>query len=674
MYLMKQRNCFINKSKLSLSTQLYTLILTIVSISFIGSQIINIKTTRDYLNQQLQSHAQDTATSLGLSISPYMDKDNIVIAETMISAIFDSGYYQSIILTDLADSVIFSAYNDDYIEGVPCHFMNTNTLTAPIVISEINDDWDIVATLSVQANTGVSYTKLWQQTRDHFFLSLIISFISLLLAHYIIKAVLAPLARLEQQANAVCQKQFPLINNTAFTREISSVTTAMNNMVTNIQANFDELNQHAEKLCRQIYIDPLTELGNRKAFDKHFSHLQHTLSHDDQYIIGMVLLPSLNTINAQSGYHAGDEYIKRAVAVIQAIFKPIMITQLFRSHGGSLLFTIKSSDVGSIDICHQLNTQFTMLNSLAYSDGFANVIATSFTQREKLANLLANLDTLHTQEVSSNKQGIIYTNRTNSPDFGFQQWSHIIDILVANNEVELVCQPTVMCDANTPLYHEIFSQFLFEKIHLPNSQLFAMAERLNKSEALDKIVLLKLAQLNLNDRFDVIGINLTNQSLHCLEFRDWLTHFYAQNREKLPNLVFEVNEDAVLSSIESSCAFITFVNSLGIKVCIDHFGSSFTSFKYLKGLNIQYLKIDGSYIRHLDVEPENNAFIQAITHIAHSVGIKVLAAHIESKSIFNLIKELNCDAAQGIYIHKQFELAKSSHAMTYAAIEESMQP
>lgn len=194
---MKQRNgCTAN---LKLNTQLYILILSIVSISFIGSQIINIKMSRDYLNQQLQAHAQDTATSLGLSISPYMDKNNIVIVETMISAIFDSGYYQSITLTDLSNTIIFSAHNDHYVETVPSYFMNTNILVSPIASSAVNDGWDIVAKLSVQANTGMSYAKLWQEIRANFFLSLIISFMSLLIAHYITKSVLIPLTQLDQQ-------------------------------------------------------------------------------------------------------------------------------------------------------------------------------------------------------------------------------------------------------------------------------------------------------------------------------------------------------------------------------------------------------------------------------------------------------------------------------------------
>lgn len=657
---MKQWNCFTTKSKLSLKTQLYTLILSIVVIGFIGSQIINVKTTRDYLNQQLQSHAQDTATSLGLSIAPYIDEENIVIAETMISAIFDSGYYQSIILTDLTGKVLFSVFTDDYVEGIPSQFMHSNALDAPVQSTEINHGWDIVANLSVQANTGVSYATLWQQTRDHFLLSLFISFISLIIARFIIKAVLSPLAELERQANLVCQKQFTLLNNTSFTREISTVTTAMNHMVSNIQVNFNELNQHAEKLRHQAYIDPLTELGNRNAFTKHFSHLQHTMNLEEKYIIGMICLPSLNLVNGQSGYSAGDEYIKRAVALIQDILKPLIIAKLFRSHGGDLLFTIKSADVGSIATCQQLNTQFTRLSSSAYSDGFANIIATPFTKSETIQNLLAKLDTLHTQEASSNKQDIIYANSSNSAVFGFQQWGQIIDTLVAQNDVNLMCQPTVLSDSNITLYHEVFSQFQFEQTNLVNSQLFAMAERLNKSTELDKIVLLELTRLNLNDQFSAVGINLTNQSLHCLEFRQWLADFYINNRDNLPCLVFEVNEDAVLSCIESSYTFIAFVNSLGIEVCIEHFGSSFTSFKYLKGLNIQYLKIDGCYIRHLDVEPENNAFIQAITHIAHSVGIKVLATHVENEAIFTAIKGLNCDAAQGIYIKKPFTLTKSS--------------
>ena len=88
------------KNGLSLKTQVYGLIIAISLISFSVRIITDIGTTQKYLQTQMASHAKDTATSLGLSISPYLEEENIMIAQTMATAIFDSGYYKQIKFTN----------------------------------------------------------------------------------------------------------------------------------------------------------------------------------------------------------------------------------------------------------------------------------------------------------------------------------------------------------------------------------------------------------------------------------------------------------------------------------------------------------------------------------------------------------------------------------------------
>ena len=82
-----------------LSTQLSSSLLVFLILVFAGSFIINVKLTREYVNEQLATHAQDTATSLGLSVTPYLgDANGLIVAETMVNAIFDRGFYQYIAL------------------------------------------------------------------------------------------------------------------------------------------------------------------------------------------------------------------------------------------------------------------------------------------------------------------------------------------------------------------------------------------------------------------------------------------------------------------------------------------------------------------------------------------------------------------------------------------------
>ncbi len=145
---------------MSLRLQLYLLIACLCLFSFGAALYNNVSNMRDYLNEQLASHAQGAAHSLGLSISPYMDEEGLVIAETMTNAIFDSGYYQHITFTDLDGKVLFKRDNPNGNFALPQWFIDWFTLHPPVMTSEVSDGWRIAGTLAVQSHAGTSYKSL----------------------------------------------------------------------------------------------------------------------------------------------------------------------------------------------------------------------------------------------------------------------------------------------------------------------------------------------------------------------------------------------------------------------------------------------------------------------------------------------------------------------------------
>ena len=654
------------KTGISLRTQLYSLVIGIALITFIGASWVSVDTTRTYLNEQMKSHAQDAATSVGLSISPYMGGENPMIVETMVVAIFDSGYYQKVSLTDVDDKVIMSRENNRLIDGVPSWFINFFELTPPIMSSEVSNGWNIAGIISFQSHVGSSYLKLWQHAINNFYSSLVIALFSFLVAHLILRSVLNPLAQVEAQANSVSKKNFTFIKKIPVTRELKTVINAMNIMVSNIQASFDLASKQANKLTKELYIDDLTQLGNRRAFQSQFKISVDDMQSNDYATLGLVQLHSLQSINTELGYKAGDNYVCQAAKLITDQLNSFTGAKVYRVNGGSFFFTIQSVGEEVIAFCQHINNEFSILNSQYYEEGFGKLVATTYNNSEALTELLAKLDTLLTQENSATSSGEIYNDNNSQTSHGLHAWSSIIDNLVKTNHIEFTFQPVVSkTDSATSndstsdddvLYYELFSKFLNNNEVVANNQLYSMAERTNKSQELDKLVLNKLANLTDISLDSKIAINLTHQSLHSAEFRHWLASFIEEHKNNLPRLVFEINEEAILAGIDSSIKFIQSVKSLGIEICIDRFGASFTSFKYLKGLDVDYLKIDGAYIHELEINLENKHFIQAVTQIGHGVGIKILTSHVESLETQQLLSELACDGLQGNFIQKTLTL------------------
>lgn len=665
------------KLRLSLRAQLYSLVIAIALVTFIGTLWVNINTTRTYLNEQMATHAQDAATSVGLSISPYMDSENIVIAETMISAIFDSGYYQKALLSDADGKTLLLSENTKHTDDVPSWFIVLFELSPPLMSSEVNNGWNIAGELSFQSHVGSSYSKLWQHAVNNCYATLLITLIALIIAHYILRAVLTPLSQVEAQALLVSQKNFTFINKLPMTRELKNVVNAMNTMVSNIQSSFNLMSQQADKVTQELYIDSLTQLGNRRAFDNQFTTMVNEMQLDDLASIGLVQLHSLQEINMKFGYQAGDDYVCKVANLITEQLRDFTNAKVYRVNGGSFFFTITNTGEEVNQACLLINQNFQSINSEYYANGFASVVATTFAQDTKQGELLSKLDTLSTQENSNTSSGKVYQVATTSNGLGLQEWAELIAQLVRANQIIFTFQPIERSKSlaiepfvnngadsfNNVFYFEFFSKFIVNGQEIANNQLYAMAERTNKSEELDKLVITALLKQEALSSAAKIAINITQQSLHSKDFQHWLINFISKHKHELPRLVFEINEEAIISSVKSSIDFIGTLKSLNIEICIDRFGASFTSFKYLNGLNVDFLKIDGSYINGLASHEENKHFIQAVTQIGHGVGIKILTNHVEDKQTKQLLMSLDCDGLQGNYIQKALTLAEKDDAL-----------
>lgn len=146
------------------------------------------------------------------------------------------------------------------------------------------------------------------------------------------------------------------------------------------------------------------------------------------------------------------------------------------------------------------------------------------------------------------------------------------------------------------------------------------------------------------------AINLSKSALHDSQFTRWLVNTLDANRAWLPKLVFEVNEQATLGAIASANQFFGALKQAGAAITIERFGASFSSFRYLQGLNIDFIKIDGSYIHALE-SPDTRFFVETMTQICHGIGIKVIAAQVEHSSQAEICQQLHVDALQGRALH-----------------------
>lgn len=236
---------------MTLYRQITLIIIVLFMAGFIGTVTISTANLRLFLANQLKSHAQDTATSLGLSLSPAMQENDLPVMDSMVDAIFDRGYYQSIKVVAADGETLIERRNTADNNNVPKWFTRHITLAVPHANALVMSGWKQTATVSVASHPGYAYRELWNNTVDTFWLFFISAIIVLLLGLTGIYRLLKPLRRVELQAEAICNYSYPIQENLPKTRELRTVVKAMNRLAGRVNNRCAEQSGLIERLREQ---------------------------------------------------------------------------------------------------------------------------------------------------------------------------------------------------------------------------------------------------------------------------------------------------------------------------------------------------------------------------------------------------------------------------------------
>jgi EAL domain-containing protein (putative c-di-GMP-specific phosphodiesterase class I) len=176
-----------------------------------------------------------------------------------------------------------------------------------------------------------------------------------------------------------------------------------------------------------------------------------------------------------------------------------------------------------------------------------------------------------------------------------------------------------------------------------------VAKRLRLATDFDRAMIAEvLARLAANRYGDIpVAVNLFPASLQNAEFVSWLCDQLAQSPAAASKLLIEVSEYGMIENVDALRDFIARVAAHGAHVGLDHFGRGFSSFGYLSTLKLDYIKIDGSYVRGILENKDNQFFIESVIKVAHGLEIKVFAVSVETVEELNLLSGLGLDGVQG---------------------------
>jgi diguanylate cyclase (GGDEF)-like protein len=652
---------------MTLYRQLLIFTLVLFFLLFTGTWLAKLKSTRSFLIDQLESHAQDTATSLGLSISQHNPEHDDPVIETMINAVFDRGYYKIIRYTDAEQNVIYDRELDVTIENVPQWFIRMIPLKTPEAEANIMAGWIQAGAIYVKSHPGYAYKTLWEDVVRVTIWFLICGIIVLIVGGSGLKFLLKPLVRVEAQADALVKKRYEIQEKIPWTKELRRVVEAMNRMTSKVKEMFDEQVTIAEGLKKHAYLDSLTSLGNRRFFD---TQITARLDRGDSTTKGIVLLvqiQDLHQLNQEKGFQAGDDLLQRVASIVQDTTKEHANSVLARLTGGD--FGIFIPDASSWDaetiaetICNKLMQL--AVEELTLTDNVGHVGAVSYESTTTIGRLLSEADLAlrSAQQTGPNKWQInAITAETEKMPLGQQEWKGILDKALSERQIVLFGQPVVSVSDKDKLYHlEILSRIIQEDGTLLSAGLFMpFAERWQLVSYLDRIVLEEVIKID-TGKIDAknIAVNISSASLENDSFRKWVYSVVKTLPETAPRINFEFAEFGAVQNLDLLKEFSMAVKEYGHRVGLDHYGQSFSHLGYLKSLRPDYVKIDRAYTGELKEEDNDSRFfIGSLCSVAHSLDMDVIAEGVETEQQWNLLKDLNIDAIQGYFIARPKSLS-----------------
>ncbi len=647
---------------MTLYRQLVIFTLLLFVILFAGTWLVKLDSTRSFLIDQLESHAQDTATSLGLSISQASVENDMPVIESMISAVFDGGYYRIVRYTDTEDTVLIDRVLDISIENVPQWFIRLFPLQTPEATAKVMAGWHQAGTIYVKSHPGYAYKTLWENIVRMTILFLASGIVVLLAGGLGLRLLLKPLDLVERQADALCRKKYEIQEHLPKTKELRRVVEAMNRMTGKVKEMFDEQVVIAERLRKHAYHDALTGLGNRRYFESQISARLDRRDSTTKGILMLVQIHDLHELNEQRGFQAGDELLQRIGVLLQEATKQFANAVLARLTGGDFgIFVPDGSSWDAEAIAEFIisGLKQVAVEQLTLTDNVAHVGAVNYKNSTTLGRLLSDADLAlrSAQQAGPNKWEIhAVTEETGKMPLGQQQWKDTLDRALSERRVTLFAQPVVNAyDRNQIIHLEIFSRIVQEDGTLLSAGVFMpFAERLHLVSYLDRIVLEDVIQLQVAEiNVDRIAVNLSPASLQHDSFRRWLLFAIENLPQSAPRINFEFPEFGAVQHLEIIKELSLVARKYDHYIGLDHYGQSFSHLGYLKSLRPDYVKIDRAYTCELkDMENDSKFFIGSLCSVAHSLDITVIAEGVETEQQWQLLKELNIDAIQGYIIDR----------------------
>jgi diguanylate cyclase (GGDEF)-like protein/PAS domain S-box-containing protein len=448
---------------------------------------------------------------------------------------------------------------------------------------------------------------------------------------------------------------------------ISSVENAIDNIThyVSFQEDITQEYQLSKQLNYQASHDSLTGLINRREFETYIERLLVSNQNEStQHAICFMDLDQFKIVNDTCGHAAGDELLRQISTLIK---QNVRVHDSLARIGGdefSILMEHCSLENAERVMASMLKAvkeyQFYWEGSY-FKVGMSIGVVAINESMDNLTELFKEVDAAcYMAKESGGNRIHIYSphNEEIAMHMGEMQWVAHIQRALEEDSFCLYAQAIEPMNGNTSSHYELLIRMLDENgMIIPPGTFLRAAERYKLITQIDQwVVENALSLLKGHPAFlkkiQFISINLSGPSLADDSFLQFVTNLIKHSNIDGTKICFEITETAAISNLFRAKKFISVLREFGCRFALDDFGSGLSSFGYLKNLSIDYLKIDGMFVKGIVDEPIDRAMVKSINEIGQVMGMKTIAEFVENDAIRDMLKELGVNYAQGYGVAK----------------------
>lgn len=635
----------------------------------------------EFMRNQLENQGKELSSLLAINAATPLLNNDLIALDELLHGFHNNKNIYMVFLLDAhgkvkasTDKSYFNTTLDDpkSLELLEISNMNHQEDTAQIQHTTLIDsmhrikiDQMTIGYSRIILNSQSLEDELSIITEKGLFYIFLAIFVGALFAWFSIRSTTENLNKIADLASRIADQKFditlPVVEGND---EVAKVSRAFRVMIASIKSYIAELLERETKTKWLAQHDSLTGLFNRRMFEQKIEEsITEVNEKGTTHALLFLDLDKFKVINDSAGHLAGDTLLQQIASLFESSIGENDL--LARFGGDEFGIVLRNCDLSCAQAkAREMINTVEKFNFTWTSKRFKVGVSIGIVMIDGLIGTALELLSLSdTACYIAKENGVNNLHIMDAKSESFVRLHHEMDWIskiydaISHNLFMLYIQKIKSLKGEDDHY-EVLIRMKNEKgdVFYPDSFL-PSAARYSLMPKIDLWVIETLFRL-LHDNEMLSGItfaiNLSGQSLMKEDFEGQVKELFERYRIDGRKIIFEITETSAMSNFKRVTQFIDHFKALGCKFSLDDFGTGLSSFAYLKNFRVDYLKIDGSFVRDILEDPIDKVMVESIAQISTLLHLKTVAEYVENEAILDVIKTMNIDYGQGYGIQKPF--------------------